>query len=173
MVIGEDGSEESIAKLAPYDIFGEVAVLCNIPQPYTVRVCELCRLLRIEKQALTSILQLYFKDSRQILSNLLKVLALQLKYFVPIVEARKHLFSFSIHKICDFQGKETDLRIKQLESDVTYLIAKQEAELALGVNSAAYHGDLYHLKGLINVGADPNKTDYDGRTALVRPLYVT
>ncbi|ONK57795.1 uncharacterized protein A4U43_C09F4170 [Asparagus officinalis] len=135
VVIGEDGSEESIAELATYDIFGEVAVLCNIPQPYTVRVCELCRLLRMEKQALTSILQLYFKDSRQILSNLLK-------------------------------GKETDLRIKQLESDITYLIAKQEAELALGVNSAAFHGDLYHLKGLINVGADPNKTDYDGRTAL-------
>lgn len=67
------------------------------------------------------------------------------------------------------QGKETDLRIKQLESDITYLIAKQEAELALSVNSAAYHGDLYHLKGLINAGADPSKTDYDGRTALVHP----
>lgn len=74
MVAGEDGSEESIAELGPYNIFGEVAVLCNIPQPYTVRVCELCRLLRMEKQALTSVLQLYFKDSRQILSNLLKVL---------------------------------------------------------------------------------------------------
>ncbi|XP_039123974.1 potassium channel KOR2-like [Dioscorea cayenensis subsp. rotundata] len=135
VVIGEDGTEESIADLVPYDVFGEVAVLCNIPQPYTVRVSELCKLLRMEKQSLTSILQLYFKDSRQILSNLLK-------------------------------GKETDLRIKQLESDITYLIAKQEAELALSVNSAAYHGDLYHLKGLINAGADPSKTDYDGRTAL-------
>ncbi|EHA8589599.1 hypothetical protein COCNU_scaffold011279G000020 [Cocos nucifera] len=93
------------------------------------------RLLRMEKQSLSSILQLYFKDSRQILNNLL-------------------------------EGKETDLRIKQLESDITYLIAKQEAELALGVNNAAYHGDLHHLKGLINAGADPSKTDYDGRTAL-------
>lgn len=73
MVIGEDGTEESIADLVPYDVFGEVAVLCNIPQPYTVRVSELCKLLRMEKQSLTSILQLYFKDSRQILSNLLKV----------------------------------------------------------------------------------------------------
>ncbi|KAJ0977197.1 hypothetical protein J5N97_012671 [Dioscorea zingiberensis] len=135
VVIGEDGTEELIADLVPYDLFGEVAVLCNIPQPYTVRVSELCKLLRMEKQSLTSILQLYFKDSRQILGNLLK-------------------------------GKETDLRIKQLESDITHLIVKQEAELALRVNSAAYHGDLYHLKGLINAGADPSKTDYDGRTAL-------
>ncbi|XP_038989894.1 LOW QUALITY PROTEIN: potassium channel KOR2-like [Phoenix dactylifera] len=135
VVIGIDGSEGSVAGLVPYNVFGDVAVLCNIPQPYTVRACELCKLLRIEKQSLTSILQLYFKDSRQILNNLL-------------------------------EGKETDLRIKQLESDITYLIAKQEAELALGVNNAAYHGDLHHLKGLINAGADPSKTDYDGRTAL-------
>ncbi|KAK1310313.1 Potassium channel KOR2 [Acorus calamus] len=104
-------------------------------KPYTVRVSELCRLLRLEKQSLTSIIRLYFVDSRQILSNLL-------------------------------QGKDTDSRIKQLESDIVYLVAKQEAELVLEVNSAAYHGDLYHLKGLINVGADPCKADYDGRTTL-------
>ncbi|KAJ8625392.1 hypothetical protein MRB53_033922 [Persea americana] len=132
---GEDGLDELISELQPYSLCGEVAVLCNIPQPYTVRVCELCRLLRIEKQSLTSILQLFFTDGQQILNNLLK-------------------------------GKDTDVRMKQLESDIAYLIAKQESELALGVNSAAYHGDLYHLKGLINSGADPCKMDYDGRTPL-------
>ncbi|MQM14768.1 hypothetical protein Taro_047705 [Colocasia esculenta] len=133
--INGEGSDGSAAELVPYSIFGEVAVLCNIPQPYTVRVRELCRLLRIDKQSLTSILQLYFKDSRQVLSNLL-------------------------------EGKNRDLRIKQLESDITYLITKQEVELALGVISAAYHGDLHRLKCLINAGADPCKTNYDGRTAL-------
>lgn len=64
------------------------------------------------------------------------------------------------------EGMDTDLRIKQLESDITYLIAKEEAELALRVNSAAYHGDLHHVKNLIRAGADPRKVDYDGRTAL-------
>ncbi|KAI3890114.1 hypothetical protein MKW92_016373 [Papaver armeniacum] len=135
VAIGEEGSEESVAELEPHFVFGEVAVLCSIPQPYTVRVSELCRLLRIEKQSFTGILKLYCTDNRQILNNLLK-------------------------------GKDTDLRIKQMESDITYLIAKQDSELALGVNSAAYHGDLYHLKGLINAGANPSKIDYDGRTAL-------
>lgn len=71
------------------------------------------------------------------------------------------------------KAKETDIRIKQLESDITYLIAKQERELILTVNNAAYHGDLHHLKGLINAGADPTKPDYDGRTALVRPFIFT
>ncbi|RVW75463.1 Potassium channel SKOR [Vitis vinifera] len=31
---------------------------------------------------------------------------------------------------------------------------------------ASYHGDLYQLKSLIRAGADPNKTDYDGRSPL-------
>ncbi|KAJ6735218.1 POTASSIUM CHANNEL AKT1 [Salix purpurea] len=63
-------------------------------------------------------------------------------------------------------GKESNLRDKQLESDITFHIGKQEAELALRVNNAAYHGDLYQLKGFIRAGADPNKTDYDGRSPL-------
>lgn len=69
------------------------------------------------------------------------------------------------------QGKELN-RVKQLESDITFHIGKQEAELALKVNSAAYHGDLYQLKGLIRTGADPNKSDYDGRSPLVRKCLV-
>ncbi|VAH48169.1 unnamed protein product [Triticum turgidum subsp. durum] len=132
---GEGGSEEIVSELLPYDIVGDVAVICNTRQPYTVRVSELCSLLRIDKQSLTSILQMYLKDSRQILSNLLK-------------------------------GKRTESKGKQLESDITYLIAKQEADLVLGVNNAAYHGDLFRLKGLIGAGADPSKPDYDGRTSL-------
>lgn len=133
--VGEDGSEETVSQLQPNSSFGEVSILCNIPQPYTVRVCELSRLLRIDKQSFTNILEIYFYDGRKVLTNLL-------------------------------EGKESDLRLKQLESDITFHIGKHEAELALRVNSAAYHGDLYQLKGLVRAGADPNKTDYDGRSPL-------
>ncbi|KAM1601417.1 hypothetical protein ACFXTN_023741 [Malus domestica] len=131
--IGEDGTEEIVERLEPNSTFGEISILCNIPQLYTVRVCELCRLLRLDKQSLTSILDIYFYDGRKILNNLL-------------------------------EGKAP--RMKQLESDITFHIGKQEAELALKVNSAAYHGDLFQLKGLIRTGADPNKADYDGRSPL-------
>ncbi|XP_042518767.1 potassium channel SKOR-like isoform X2 [Macadamia integrifolia] len=133
--IGEDGSEETVSLLERYSSFGEISILCNIPQPCTVQVRELCRLLRIDKQSFTNILQIYFFDGRTILSNLL-------------------------------EGKESNLRIKQLESDITFYIGRQEAELALRVNNATYHGDLYQLKGLIHAGADPSKTDYDGRSPL-------
>ncbi|XP_048422336.1 potassium channel SKOR [Pyrus x bretschneideri] len=131
--IGEDGTEETLELLEPNSSFGEISILCNIPQLYTVRVCELCRLLRLDKQSFTSILDIYFYDGRKILNNLL-------------------------------EGKAPHM--KQLESDITFHIGKQEAEFALKVNSAAYHGDLFQLKGLIRTGADPNKTDYDGRSPL-------
>ncbi|CAN1827557.1 Potassium channel SKOR [Linum perenne] len=131
----EDGSEETVSLLQPNSSFGEISILCNIPQPYTVRVCELCRLLRLDKQAFSDILEIYFNDGRKILNNLL-------------------------------EAKEAPLRDKQLESDITFHIGKQEAELALRVNSAAYHGDLSQLKGYIRAGADPNRTDYDGRSPL-------
>ncbi|KAL5574136.1 hypothetical protein UlMin_023733, partial [Ulmus minor] len=133
--IGEDGSEETVSLLVPKSTFGEISILCNIPQPYNVRVCELCRLLRLDKQSFTNILDIYFYDGRKILNNLL-------------------------------EGKDSHLRVKQLESDITFHIGKQEAEHALKVNSAAYHGDLHQLKDLIRAGADPNKTDYDGRSPL-------
>lgn len=59
--------------LEPQSSFGEIAILCNIPQPYSVRVCELCRLLRLDKQSFTNILEIYFVDGRKILSNLTDV----------------------------------------------------------------------------------------------------
>ncbi|KAL7094338.1 hypothetical protein ACP275_11G097300 [Erythranthe tilingii] len=133
--IAADGSEDIKSLLEPNSLFGEISILCNIPQPYTVRVCELCRLLRIDKQSFSNILEIYFHDGRRVLNNLL-------------------------------EEKESNIRVKQVESDITFHIGKQEAELALRVNSAAYYGDLYQLKTLIRSGADPNKKDYDGRSAL-------
>ncbi|KAG4402628.1 hypothetical protein GLYMA_02G243400v4 [Glycine max] len=132
--IAEDGTEETVSLLQPNSSFGEISILCNIPQPYTVRVCELGRLLRLDKQSFTNILDIYFYDGRKVLYNLL-------------------------------EGKES-FRDKQLESDITFHLGKQEAELALKVNSAAFNGDMYQLKGLIRAGADPNKADYDGRSPL-------
>ncbi|PKA47189.1 Potassium channel KOR1 [Apostasia shenzhenica] len=133
--IGEDGTEETVLQFERNSSFGEIAILCNIPQPFSVRVCELCRLLRLDRQSFTNILEVYFVDARTALNNVL-------------------------------EGSEYNTRIKQLESDITLHIERQEAELALKVNSAASHGDLNHLKSLIRAGADPKKTDYDGRSPL-------
>ncbi|VAI72678.1 unnamed protein product [Triticum turgidum subsp. durum] len=70
--VGEDG-QETILMLEQGNSFGEIAILCNIPQPYTVRVCELCRLLRLDKESFAHILEIYFTDGRKLLSNLTEV----------------------------------------------------------------------------------------------------
>ncbi|WMV21011.1 hypothetical protein MTR67_014396 [Solanum verrucosum] len=67
------------------------------------------------------------------------------------------------------EGRESSLRSKILESDITLNIAKHESELAMRLNCAAHDGDLYRLSRLIGAGAEPNRTDYDGRS----PLHLT
>lgn len=74
--IGEDGTEETATLLQPHCSFGEISILCNIPQPYTVRVCELCRVLRLDKQSFTNILDIYFYDGKKVMGNLLEVIML-------------------------------------------------------------------------------------------------
>lgn len=67
----------------------------------------------------------------------------------------------------NWQGKDSNVRKKILESDVTLLILKHESELAMRVNCAAYDGDFYRLKHIVGAGADPRTTDYNGRSPLV------
>nr|UVJ50023.1 SKOR [Catalpa fargesii] len=130
-----DETGEFIADLQTFSSFGEVSFLCNTPQPYTIRVRELCRVLRLDKQSFMEIVEINFSDGRIILNNLL-------------------------------EGKDSNMQNEILESDVTLYIGKLESELAARLNCAAYNGDLYRLKRLIGAGADPNKTDYDGRSPL-------
>ncbi|PIN02571.1 26S proteasome regulatory complex, subunit PSMD10 [Handroanthus impetiginosus] len=102
-----------------------------------VRAAKLSKLLRIEKQALMEVVDIYFTDGRIIISNLL-------------------------------EGRDYDIRNKILESSMALQIEKHEAELALKLNCAANDGDLNRLQQLVEAGADPNKTDYNGQSSLHR-----
>ena len=66
------------------------------------------------------------------------------------------------------QSNEYGLRVKQIGPDIKFHIGKQEEELTLRVNTAAFHGELNQLTDLIRAGVDPKNTDYDGRSPLVR-----
>ncbi|XVE91039.1 hypothetical protein DITRI_Ditri20bG0124000 [Diplodiscus trichospermus] len=130
-----DETGDLFTDLQTFSSFGEVSFLCSTPQPYTIRVIELCRVLRLDKRSFMEIVEIYFSDGRIILNNLL-------------------------------EGKDSNMQSKILESDVNLYIGSLESELATRLNCAAYNGDLYRLKRLIGAGADPNKTDYDGRSPL-------
>ncbi|XP_050219146.1 potassium channel SKOR-like isoform X2 [Mercurialis annua] len=130
-----DETEEFPMSMQTYGSFGEISFFCNTPQPYTVRVRELCRLLLVDKQSFMEILESYFSDGRIILNNLI-------------------------------EGKDSNFQNELMESDVALYIEKSESVLAARLNCATNDGDIYRLKRFIGAGADPNKTDYDGRSPL-------
>lgn len=57
------------------DIFGEIGVLCQIPQPYTVRTREISQILRLNRTALINTIQSNNEDGRIIVKNFLMVKA--------------------------------------------------------------------------------------------------
>ncbi|KAL8056445.1 hypothetical protein ABFX02_04G120100 [Erythranthe guttata] len=129
--------EGCVPSIQIYSSIGDVSVLCNIPEPRTVQTTELSKLLRIDKQALTEVIETYFSDGRTVIDNLL-------------------------------EGRDDSLRNKISESVIVVRIEKREMESAVRLNFAANDGDLRALKRLVEAGADPNKTDYNGQSPLHR-----
>lgn len=83
ILVHEDGKVETIEQHQEFSVVGEVGVLCSIPQPFTVRVSELCRLLRINKHDFSDLVQIYFNDGRLLINNLLEVLEILLLIVPP------------------------------------------------------------------------------------------
>lgn len=63
-----------VQRLLEGDIFGDIGVLCNRPQPFTVRTTELSQILRLNKTSLTDIIQANKADGDIIMSHLFLVM---------------------------------------------------------------------------------------------------
>ncbi|GJP70146.1 hypothetical protein CLOP_g1125 [Closterium sp. NIES-67] len=66
------GDGRHFSELGPGAMFGEVAVLCNIPQPFDVSVIEFCQVLRLERNDLNTAINMFMVDGRRIVDNLLE-----------------------------------------------------------------------------------------------------
>ncbi|PWA67392.1 Ankyrin repeat-containing protein [Artemisia annua] len=172
VVICEDGSEEIVAILKTHDSFGDISILCNISQPYTVRVRDLCRLLRLDKQAFTNILEIYFHDGRKILNNLLErnESDARLKHMVTDI---------SVH--IGMQEAELALRVNSSAYNGDFSKLKSLIRSGVDPNKRDYDGrSPLHLaasKGheditrfLIQNGAEINNLDNFGNTPLLEAI---
>uniref|UniRef100_M8C737 Potassium channel n=1 Tax=Aegilops tauschii TaxID=37682 RepID=M8C737_AEGTA len=65
-----DGREKVEKLLSGGDIFGEIGVLCNIPQPLTFRTSRISQLLRLNTTVLKNIIQENKHDKEIIMNNL-------------------------------------------------------------------------------------------------------
>lgn len=62
-----------LGKAAAGEMFGEIGVLCHMPQPFTVRTTEISQILRLNKITLTNIIRANAEDGRIIMNNFYQV----------------------------------------------------------------------------------------------------
>ncbi|KAI5669390.1 hypothetical protein M9H77_19243 [Catharanthus roseus] len=68
----KNGMEQELSKKGPPDMFGEIGVIFNIPQPFTVRSRRLSQVIRISHHHFKQLLQPLNEDGKIILSNFLQ-----------------------------------------------------------------------------------------------------
>ncbi|XP_074269676.1 potassium channel KAT3-like [Silene latifolia] len=82
-MIARSGHQQVVMKVLAGDTFGEIGVLCDRPQPLSVRTTELSQILRLKRNSFLSIIQANKADGQIIMSNLfLKLKALESQGFV-------------------------------------------------------------------------------------------
>ncbi|CAL9044260.1 unnamed protein product [Musa banksii] len=84
----KNGSEKFLSTLGPADVAGEIGVIFNIPQPFTVRSKRLSQVVRISHRHFMQIVQPYTEDGKIVFSNyiqFLKELSKDLIEEVPFV----------------------------------------------------------------------------------------
>ncbi|KAK2446119.1 potassium channel KAT3 [Trifolium repens] len=69
VLIYKNGSEQFLFKLDPGSMTGEIGVMFNIPQPYTVRSRRLSQVIRINQHHFKQMVKPYSQDGKAIMSN--------------------------------------------------------------------------------------------------------
>ena len=65
-----------LSKLGSADMAGEIGVIFNIPQPFTVRTKRLSQVIRISHQHFKQMVQQHNADGKIIISNFIQVWSL-------------------------------------------------------------------------------------------------
>lgn len=129
MVAQIGGRDQVVQKLLAGDIFGEIGVLCDRPQPFTVQTTELSQILRLNRTSLKKIIQANKADDDIIMSHLLlKLKALESQ---GLLEEHKIEGFYSQHKCrtCFKHGGEDQCHERSLmtgEWKATYKVETQE-----------------------------------------------
>ncbi|XVE51604.1 hypothetical protein DITRI_Ditri02bG0054900 [Diplodiscus trichospermus] len=184
-----DGHDQVIGKVAAGDMFGEVAVLCYRPQPYTVRTTELCQILRLNGTSLMNTIQVHVEDGHVIMHNLYMKLngqdssSFDQPNIDPGLTCNKRLGGAAMGGSCLKAGsddKPQGYTSMKEETDMDYLGSEaiennQTGIIPMNRNSTeddgqkAFHdavgkGHVEMVNILLGGGASVNKPDVRGRT---------
>ncbi|XP_010254156.1 PREDICTED: potassium channel KAT3-like isoform X2 [Nelumbo nucifera] len=70
----KNGTEQCLSHLGPASMVGEIGVIFNIPQPFTVRSKRLSQVIRTSHQTFKQIVQPHIEDGKIIISNFIQYL---------------------------------------------------------------------------------------------------
>ncbi|URE36802.1 Potassium channel [Musa troglodytarum] len=76
-----DGVEKVQGRLIAGEVFGEIGVLCHIPQPFTIRTTELAQILRLQSAVLFNTIRENRQDATIVMRNLFQKLRLHEKLY--------------------------------------------------------------------------------------------
>ncbi|KAJ0262881.1 Potassium channel KAT3 [Hirschfeldia incana] len=74
IIRSKGASEQVLAKLGPGDMVGEIGVVFNIPQPFTVRTRRLSQVIRISHHKFKEMVQSDVDDAKMIITNFMAYL---------------------------------------------------------------------------------------------------
>ncbi|XP_008225478.1 PREDICTED: potassium channel KAT1-like isoform X2 [Prunus mume] len=175
LICNIDGHEQVVGKATADDTLGEIGVLCNMPQPFTVRTTELSQILRLRSSSLMATLQANKEDEQIIMNNIFMKLKGQegLGCEYPHTDPIEGCCSQAqckdnSHQDPLFTGPEATEKSEICKADILTRcamdvnIAAEDGQMAL--HSAACQGHKEMVKILLEGGTNVNKPDTRGWT---------
>lgn len=161
---GDVDEAKSINGIQEGAVITEVGFLTRTPQSFSVHACTLCKVLTISRDLFDELLNIHPGAMRTLLENAL----------VRLKQNIEQLQHESGH------GSESDNHPRK-EADAQFWLPKQRKALdavRMSINrlgsrlvseflDLAFTGDVSGIKAYIGAGMDINRSNYDGRTALM------
>ncbi|KAI5556371.1 hypothetical protein BDE02_18G029900 [Populus trichocarpa] len=69
VLVYKNGTDQVLSKIGPSDVAGEIGVVFNIPQPFTMRTKRLSQVIRLSHHHLKQMVQPHSEDGKTIISN--------------------------------------------------------------------------------------------------------
>ncbi|XP_044975382.1 potassium channel KAT2-like isoform X3 [Hordeum vulgare subsp. vulgare] len=163
-----DGREKIEKLLSGGDIFGEIGVLCNIPQPFTFRTSRISQLLRLNTTVLKNIIQENKRDKEIIMNNLYQKMNSDQRFSTDTVEVCQGTLDqhFGEYNRC-FAANQVNIN-NEAKAEETLTLACSE-ERCKELNESDRHGAIHSTieQGISNINIDfPDKSeDMENRVA--------
>ncbi|XP_044356013.1 potassium channel KAT2 isoform X2 [Aegilops tauschii subsp. strangulata] len=154
-----DGREKVEKLLSGGDIFGEIGVLCNIPQPLTFRTSRISQLLRLNTTVLKNIIQENKHDKEIIMNNLYQKMNSDQRFSTDTMEVCEETLDqhFGEYNGC-FASNQVNINNESKAGETIRLACSEEHCKEL--NESDRHGTIHSTteQGFFNTNIDfPDK----------------